>query len=268
MREDNYSDLEIREVFHLEFLRYLGRRIKPDCYALKGGVNLRLFFNSIRYSEDMDLDAVGIRVYLLKEHVMGILQSKAFQGNLKPFGIKEIVPPVIERAKQTETTQRFKIHLITSANLDLFTKIEFSRRGMSGEAIVETPSDPVLRRYKINPVLVPHYDINSAVTQKIKALSDRTVVQARDIFDLYLLSPRYLTGKTKKHITKEHMLMEKGVFRKAYENIFEVRFEVFRNAVIAYLSVEDQPVYDNTPAWEEIRLRAAAFINQLEKEYE
>ena len=263
MEGDNYSDLEIREVFHLEFLRYLGRRVRPERYALKGGVNLRLFFNSIRYSEDMDLDAVGIRVYSLKEHVMDILRSQAFQGNLKSFGIKEIVPPAIERAKQTETTQRFKIHLITSANVDLFTKIEFSRGGMSGEAIVETPSDPVLRRYKINPVLVPHYDINSAVTQKIKALSGRTVVQARDIFDLYLLSPRYLTGKA-----KEHMLMEKGVFRRAYENISEVRFEVFRDAVIAYLSVEDQPVYDNPSAWEEIRLRTAAFISQLEKEYE
>lgn len=263
MDGDNYSDLEIREVFHLEFLRYLGRRVRPESYALKGGVNLRLFFNSIRYSEDMDLDAVGIRVYSLKEHVMDILRSPAFQGNLKSFGIKEIVPPAIERAKQTETTQRFKIHLITSANMDLFTKIEFSRRGMSGQAIVEAPLEPVLRRYKINPVLVPHYDINSAVTQKIKALSDRTVVQARDIFDLYLLSPRYLTGKTKKH-----MWMEKGVFRKAYENIFEVSFEVFRGAVIVYLSAEDQPVYDNHSAWEEIRLRVAGFINQLEKEYE
>ena len=70
-------------MFHLEFLRYLGRRVRlPERYALKGGVNLRLFFNSIRYSEDMDLDAVGIRVYSLKEHVMDILRSQAFQGIL------------------------------------------------------------------------------------------------------------------------------------------------------------------------------------------
>src|SRR3989338_8882335 len=100
MNSDNYSELQIREVFHLEFLRYFGRRVKPYFYALKGGVNLRLFFNSIRYSQDLDLDVKGIGVHLLKECVMNILQMPAFEGNLKPFGIKQIIPPEIEHAKQ------------------------------------------------------------------------------------------------------------------------------------------------------------------------
>src|SRR3989338_465871 len=145
MTSDNYSELQVREVFHLEFLRYFGRRVKPDLYALKGGVNLRLFFNSIRYSEDMDLDVRRIGVHSLKECVMNILRMPAFKDNLKPFGIKQIIPPAIEHAKQTETTQRFKIHLITSADVDLFTKIEFSRRGMPGEAVVQTPLESLLR---------------------------------------------------------------------------------------------------------------------------
>ena len=48
-----YNSLQLREVFHLEFLRWLGRSVKSEAYAVKGGVNLRLFFRSFRYSEDM-----------------------------------------------------------------------------------------------------------------------------------------------------------------------------------------------------------------------
>jgi len=51
-----YTHLQLREVFHLEFLRWFGKRVRTNYYALKGGVNLRFFFNSFRYSEDMDLD--------------------------------------------------------------------------------------------------------------------------------------------------------------------------------------------------------------------
>lgn len=262
MNGDNYSELQIREVFHLEFLRYFGRRVKPDLYALKGGVNLRLFFNSIRYSEDMDLDIKGIGVHLLKECVMNILRMPAFEGNLKPFGIKQIIPPAIEHAKQTETTQRFKIHLITSADVDLFTKIEFSRRSMSGEAAVQTPLESLLRAYKIGPVLIPHYGIQPAVMQKIKALAGRAVIQARDIFDLYMLNSQYSPDKA-----ETAMPVQKSVFLKAYENVFEVKFAVFRDTVVAYLPPEDQPVYNNPSAWEEIRLKTAGFIEQLEKEY-
>ncbi|MFH0858863.1 MAG: nucleotidyl transferase AbiEii/AbiGii toxin family protein, partial [Candidatus Omnitrophota bacterium] len=259
---DNYSALQIREVFHLEFLRYFGRRVKPDFYALKGGVNLRFFFNSIRYSEDMDLDARGIEVRTLKNYVMGILQMPAFQDNLKPFGIKQIIPPAIEHAKQTETTQRFKIHLITSADVDLFTKIEFSRRGISGDVGVQTPSERLLRAYKISPVLIPHYDIHSAVMQKIKAFAGRSAVQARDIFDLYMLNSQFPLNEAKKV-----MPIGKSVFLKACGNVFEVKFEVFRDTVIAYLALEDQPVYDNPSVWEEMQLKTAGFIEQLGKEY-
>lgn len=262
MPSENYSELQIREVFHLEFLRYFARKVKPDFYALKGGVNLRLFFNSIRYSEDMDLDVRGIEVRILKEGIMDILWMPSFRDNLKPFGIKQIIPPAIERAKQTETTQRFKIHLITSADVDLFTKIEFSRRGMTGEAVVQSPLEPVLRAYKLTPVLVPHYDIQSAVMQKIKALAGRTVIQARDIFDLYVLNSQFNPGAV-----KTAMPIEKKVLVKAYENIFEINFEVFRETVIAYLALEDQPVYNNPSVWEDIRLKTAGFIEQLKGKY-
>lgn len=255
-----YSPLQLRELFHLEFLRWFGRKVKAQFYAIKGGANLRFFYKSFRYSENMDLDIQGVTVSVLKETVMKILQASSFQDAFKPFGIEKAVPPEIKRAKQTETTQRFKIHLITFAGEDLFTKIEFSRRGFKGEIIVQPVSSVILRAYKLPPLLVPHYDIQSAIMQKIGALTARTIIQARDIFDLYILSSQYKPLKEKK------IKMSKAL-AKAGENIFEISFEQFQDAVMSYFSLDDQSVYNSSTAWDEIKLKVANFIDDLRREY-
>ena len=259
---NSYNHLQLREVFHLEFLRRLGRKLKAGAYAIKGGVNLRFFFKSFRYSEDMDLDARSIGVAELQETVMKILTASAFQDNLKPFGIAGITPPDIANAKQTETTQRFKIHLILQSGEDLFTKVEFSRRGFSGNTLVETVDNAILRSYKLTPVLAPHYDIHAAVVQKTRALADRAAIQARDIFDLYVLSSQYSADANKPD------KIETVVFAKAYERVFEVEFGQFRDTVVSYLSAEDQTIYAKPQAWEEIRLKTAQFIEELQKIHE
>ena len=38
--------LQIRAVFHIAFLGAFARKVRPAFYALKGGINMRLFFNS------------------------------------------------------------------------------------------------------------------------------------------------------------------------------------------------------------------------------
>ncbi|MBI5418424.1 nucleotidyl transferase AbiEii/AbiGii toxin family protein [Candidatus Poribacteria bacterium] len=162
MNKTIYDSLQIREIFHLEFLRWLGRKLRIDTFVLKGGVNLRYFFNSFRYSEDMDIDIKGMKVDNLKNTVMKILESPSFQDGLKSYFIERVVLPDITKAKQTETTQRFKIHLITSVGEDLFTKIEFSRREIKGVSVVRSVSDTILRIYKMPPLLVPHYNLQSA----------------------------------------------------------------------------------------------------------
>ncbi|PIU83933.1 MAG: hypothetical protein COS68_01430 [Elusimicrobia bacterium CG06_land_8_20_14_3_00_38_11] len=186
--DTNYSSLQIREIFHIEFLRAFARKFKPAFYALKGGVNMRLYFKSIRYSENMDMDVNTVDIITLRDTVMKIITSASFTNELKPFGIAAVHPPDIKKAKQTSTTQRFKIHLITHGNEDLFTKIEFSRRKNSGNSIPESVSVNVLRPYKVSPLIISHYDINTAVVQKIHSLAGRSVVQTRDIFDIYTLS--------------------------------------------------------------------------------
>jgi predicted nucleotidyltransferase component of viral defense system len=257
MEKTIYSPLQLKELFHLEFLRWFSRKTKTNSYVLKGGTNLRFFFNSFRYSEDMDLDAQGIDVHILKDIVMNILVQQSFQDLLKPFGVDKIVGPDINRAKQTETTQRFKVHLITFAGEDLFTKIEFSRRGFRGKAVVQSVSDHILRTYKLPPLLVPHYNAYSAAAQKIGALSDRTLIQARDIFDLYILS-----SQCEPSMAKETDISNVKLTR-AYKNIFEVSFEQFKDTVVTYLSPEDRPVYNLPSSWDEIKLKAANFIEEM-----
>lgn len=250
-----YNQLQLRELFHIEFLRWMSGKIKTDNYALKGGANLRLFFKSIRYSEDMDLDIREIIVGNLKALAMKILLSPSFNDTLRPFGIERIIPPDISKAKQTETTQRFKIHLITSSGEDLFTKIEFSRRGFKDKAVVEPVSDNILRAYKMTPLLVSHYDIQSAVAQKIGALAGRSIIQARDIFDLYMLSSQYTPKKTD--------ILDKNRLTKAHDNIFEISFAQFRDSVLSYLNPEDRASYESADSWDEIKLRTANFIAEL-----
>ncbi|MBU1121439.1 MAG: nucleotidyl transferase AbiEii/AbiGii toxin family protein [Candidatus Omnitrophota bacterium] len=257
MSENIYTSLQLREVFHLELLRCFGRKIKPEYYSLKGGVNLRFFFNSFRYSEDMDLDIQAVRVEVVCKTVMDILESVLFKNSLIPFGVKEIIPPDIVKAKQTQTTQRFKVHLISPANEDFFTKIEFSRRGFKGKVVNQVVQNSILRLYKSPPLVVPHYDILSAIAQKINALSARTVIQARDIFDLYILMPQYKISK------KDKLNLDEIKLNTAHENIFEVSVEQFRDTVLAYLSIEDQKVYNADLVWDEIKLKVAGFIEEL-----
>lgn len=263
MNYKNYNPLQLVEIFHLEFLRWLGKKVNPSYYALKGGVNLRFFYKSIRYSEDMDLDVQIIRTDVLRNKVMWILESNIFQNNLKPFGIEKIIPPNMEKAKQTQTTQRFKIHLVTPRSEDFFTKIEFSRRQspiLSGNKIkIETVSNAILHEYKAAPLLVPHYDAMAAVLQKIEALITRKIMEVRDIFDIYIMIPQIESGDRKK------ISLNPGKIKKAEEYILETGFEEFKDKVVSYLLKEDQKIYNSPSAWDEIKLKTINFLEKLKK---
>ncbi|MGB3340349.1 MAG: nucleotidyl transferase AbiEii/AbiGii toxin family protein [bacterium] len=262
MKDSSFDYLQIREIFHLEFLRTLSRILKAEHYALKGGVNMRFFYQSIRYSEDMDLDAGAISVEKLKESVMRLLSRTSLRENLIPFGVSDIILPNIQKAKQTETTQRFKVHLKTTAGTDLFTKIEFSRRGFEGQVITQTVPNTILRYYKLPPFVVPHYDIFAAVRQKINALASRAITQARDIFDLYLLSSQYNSDNRKQSY------LDKDILAQALTNTYDISFNRFRDTVLDYLSAEDQQVYNSPDRWDEVRLKVVDFIEEFKGTHE
>ncbi|MCG2725164.1 MAG: nucleotidyl transferase AbiEii/AbiGii toxin family protein [Elusimicrobia bacterium] len=252
-----YNQFQLREIFHIEFLRYLAADLPSGVWALKGGVNLRLFFKSIRYSEDMDLDIQVLPVNSIKKRVLRLLGSPSFKANLKTYGIREIKPPDIGRAKQTLTTQRFKVHLITSSGEDYFTKIEFSRRGFLGVPVSESAPANILRPYSMSPFIVHHYPAEAAVAQKISALLSRTIVQARDVFDLYMLSSQ-TTSKMSRSLLPSNEDMEK-----VRNNILNIGFAVFNDVVAAYLSPDERRAYASSEVWEEIKLKTIEFIEEL-----
>ena len=76
----------------------------------------------------MDIDVLAGRVQTLKENGYKILNDGAFRRSLRIFDIADIEINDPAGAKQTETTQRFRVGLVTSAGHWLPTKVEFSRR--------------------------------------------------------------------------------------------------------------------------------------------
>lgn len=251
-----YSNLQQREIFHLSFLRQFAKRIKTNTYSIKGGSNLRFFFKSIRYSEDMDIDIRNIETHKLKEIVMDILMSKTLEISLKAFQIDKIVPPNVETAKQTETVQRFKIHLITFSREDLFTKIEFSKRKLGDQIEHNSVDAQILYKYKQTPLIIPHYPIDIAIKQKINALIGRATPQVRDIFDIFILHSQLHYGdlnKIVKSYADEKLQLAETI-------ILNTDYNSFKNTVCCYLQEEDRKYYENSSIWEEIQIKVAEII--------
>lgn len=96
------------ELFHLVLLSMLGKKLDKQQYALKGGCNLRFFFGSPRYSEDMDLDLGDMPAHVVRDKVNAILESLPFRQVLAVSGLA--IEHITEH-KQTETTQRWKLGL-------------------------------------------------------------------------------------------------------------------------------------------------------------
>src|SRR5471032_2574966 len=180
-----WSDRQTIEIFHLIFVAHLGRRVDKALFAIKGGANLRFFCRSIRYSEDIDFDIRSMATGTLANNVDTILASLPFRQALR---VKQIEIEHVTSAKQTDTTQRWKIGIRLAGGPAIPTKVEFSRRRGLDEGYLLAPVDAELvRTYELFPVLAQHYSREAAFRQKIGALSGRTVTQARDIFDLKLL---------------------------------------------------------------------------------
>lgn len=252
---NTYSSRQSVELFHLLFLSQLVRKLDKRFYALKGGGNLRFFFKSPRYSEDIDLDVQSISVTLLRKRINNILNSKPFRDILQ---VRDIEIEHITEHKQTETTQRWKLGLTVShQEKPLPTKIEFSRRGLDKHVKFEPISPEVIRNYDLPPILVNHYPAETTCIQKIRALISRKTVQARDVFDLYLL----LASRVEKVDLPDKL---RSKINEVKENIFSMDFVIFKSQVISYLEPEDQPEFDSKEVWDNIRLHVVEALGKDE----
>ena len=253
-----FSDSRIREVFHFYFLDRLLKLSDPGLYILKGGVNLRFFFMSPRYSEDMDIDVLAGSVATLKKNGYKILNDRAFRRSLRSFGIADIDINDPAKAKQTGTTQRFRCALVTSAGHRLPTKVEFSRRrgGKDGESETALIDTEIARSYRKLAYRCPHYTGPAAVGQKLRALAGRPVTQARDVFDLAILV-RGGHGPPKPWSA----LLKKGDYAKALDCLMSLGWDDYEGQVVEFLDDDSRAEFGDRSAWEGLQ---NLVLNELE----
>lgn len=242
-----YSHRKQREIFHFLFLERLLKIADPRLFVLKGGVNLRFFFNSPRYSEDMDLDVLGGSVATLKKTGYRILEDPAFARSLAAFDIRELLVNDPTKAKQsTSTTQRFRARLVTTAGDVLPTKVEFSRRGTAYEFVMQTIDPVIARPYRRLAFACQHYPAQAAVLQKIGALAHRAEIQVRDAFDLYVL---WLGGHLVNPLPDSISSRER---RRAVDNLLAFTYADYEGQVLDYLEPEDLKRFGSQPVWNEM----------------
>jgi len=236
------NDAEIIEFFHLAFLQVLQVRLQQSTYVLKGGANLRYFFKSVRYSEDIDLDAGGIESWALAEKVDGVLTSPPIERLLRSGGL---AVDGFTKPKQTETTQRWKVSIAASGRRDAVrTKIEFSHRNGDERYVLETVPSEVVNPYALSAPKLMHYEAEAALEQKVRALAGRSETQARDVFDIDLLLRRQ--PPTPITVATEGL-------EQAAERALALPDSAFRAQVVPFLDAEIAELYSDPSAWEQMQ---------------
>ncbi len=239
------------ELFHIAFLDVLSKRLESDRYVLKGGANLRYFFGSVRYSQDVDLDVEGVPAWRLNEKIEALLSSPQIAILLRHVGLS-----VAERSnpKDTDTTQRWKVGLEAPGHSDLIrTKIEFSYREGDGARRVESVPRHIVEPYALRPPLVPHYVQDAPTRQKVLALAGRSETQARDVFDLDLLLRRGPLASG---------VIDPQVLTAAVDLAVQLPYAAFHDQVLPFLEPEAVELYEGEATWERMQTFVA---EQLER---
>jgi hypothetical protein len=99
-----------------------------------------------------------------------------------------------------------------------------------------------------------------AVKQKVAALGLRTTVQARDVFDLALLSRKSVT-------TLDLPFLRRGLkvdtLREARSRALTLSYEEYRSTVIEFLDPADRPQLATEGAWDEQRLFVVELMDKI-----
>lgn len=149
----------------------------------------------------------------------------------------------IKPARQTETTQRWKFHVIYDG-YPLPTRLEFSRRKNDHfqDCVSTPPSASLLAAQHVIPFVFTHYTAPAAYRQKINALAARTQVQARDVFDLHHLSPYAAAARD----------VPPKLLEQAIEQLSLIGFSMFHDQVVPFLPADLASHYTAPEAWKAI----------------
>ncbi len=244
------------ECFHLAFLQVLGARVKRGHYVLKGGANLRYFFDSHRYSEDIDFDALTDEGWKLEEQVDAVLAAPAVGALLRS---KAVSITHVGKPKQTQTTRRWKVLLDTPKREGISAKIEFSRRDSDARRSLDPVPSRIVSNYGLRPPTLLHYTAPAATEQKVRALALRTETQARDVFDLDLLFRAHPDAVAKGAVRS-------ATLDDAAQRCVELPFEAFRAQVIPFIEPDVADLYDDVESWQQMQSFVVDRLMELDNE--
>jgi hypothetical protein len=257
------TDLETREALHVLLLEKLAETTRPGSFALKGGVNLRLFFGSARYSEDMDLDLAPAAKHAVLSAISRTLKGEWLQRRLLGLGAEGIEYSG-RPTKNTDTTVRIKLAVVNHGGIRLSTKIEMSlRTGTGGEAVEERAADPVVRKYLApdgGGLVVMHHPRPAAIRQKLGALALRRAPQARDVFDLYVLAHGRLSA-VEAHTLRGSLTTEQ--LEEARRRVWEFGYADFSDQVLEFLPPDDRRSVGSQEQWEARQLFVVDLISAV-----
>ena len=283
------TPVSAREAFHVLLLEYLIARLRPEspsAFALKGGVNLRLYFGSPRYSQDIDFDAEPRLRSALRTAIRQGLQDPDIRRAFVELGGDDVRVPA-DPVKDTATTLRFKFGVVL-AGVDHPTKIEvsFRQRAALDVAVAEAAPSSLVDPYRVpapilapaprrargrspvvtqepippGPLVLPHYPRLPALRQKIGALAGRTEVQARDVFDLSVLGAGDVDAADAAQL---RAALSTSTLREAQARTFQITYAEYRDQVLEYLDDADRAAFEGPGRWDELCLTAGALIERL-----
>lgn len=251
-----YTTAQVIECFHLAFLGALPERLPRDAYVLKGGANLRYFYGSFRYSEDIDLDVLRGESWWLADKVNEALVAASLRLPLQRVGVE--VVELHPLSKQTETTQRWKLALGAEGHRNtISTSIEFSRRNGDTRWQLDAIPEAVVEPYALRPPTTLRYLPAAAIEQKAIALARRSRTQARDVFDLELLFRGHPDAVVPGAISA-------GDLKEAVRNCLALEFDAYAAQVVPFLDAAIAASYEGLEVWEQTQLYVAEKLEQLD----
>ena len=254
------SPPELREAVHLHILARLSI-LGTDAFILKGGVNLRLFYSSIRYSEDMDIDGSRDAASVINNKITDMLGDATLIRSLQELGIRTLDLGEGPN-KDTATTFRFKFGIV-AGTVRYPTKVEVSYREIrEGDGVLVKPaSQELVSKYLGSSVRleIPHYSRDAMIRQKIVALALRTQPQTRDIFDLDLLTKDIEETTT---LSVADMVSTEDL-RQARDRALDMNYEEYRGQVLDFLETEDRAAREGESRWEGTCLSVADVLETM-----
>lgn len=244
------------ELFHLAFLQVAATQVRPEDYAVKGGANLRFFLRSGRRSADIDLDYLGRTFEAFRDRLNAVLTGTTIPTLLK---LHEIRIFDVGLRKDTSTTKRWLVKLARPGMPDATSKVEFSNRGGSPDALLEQADRELARRLGGVAVKLKHYPPAVAISQKVDAVCDRTATEPRDVFDLDHLFRQYPDALAQ-------AVVDPGRVLRAATIAEDIAYEQYQQLVEPFLDEDIVALYSGEESWFEMRLRVVTQLRKRAKE--